>query len=603
MELISGKELAKAASMKGIGGELFSKFIMQALSLDKVNKVYAKQSGKSGLDFINGLIKDIGIRFEIDEADLKRIPSKGAFISVSNHPLGGADGILLLKILKDVRPDAKVLVNYLLQRIKPMADSLIAINPFEEQEDKSVNVKGLKMALKQLQDGSPIGIFPAGEVSTFQLSKKKIADREWQPAAIRFIRKAEVPVVPIYFDGVNSKLYYLLAQIHPVLRTAKLPSELFSKKKRTIKIRIGHPISVKEQAQFTDLDQYGRFLRAKTYSLGSRIEDVSTFFRPSLLVPKMLKKKEVIAAAGALEELYNEVDRLKKKHVLFEFKNYDVLCAPAASMPKLMHEIGRQREITFRAVGEGTNRGLDLDEYDLYYHQLFIWDNEAKALVGAYRVGKGKDIYNLYGSKGFYIRSLFNTDARFDNIFSQSLELGRSFIVKEYQRKPLSLFLLWKGILYFLLKNPDYRYLIGPVSISNDFSSLSKNLIVSFVRSNCFNHELATWVKPIKEFRPNWQKDIDSELIVKHNDGDLERLDKAIQDIEKHLKLPILLKKYFSLNAKILGFNIDPKFNNCLDGFLMLDIFDIPHDFLDSLSKELNDKSMVERFQNQKITA
>ena len=596
MELISSKDLAKATSVTGLGGDIFSKIMMQVLSLNELNSVYSNLSDAKGLDFINAVIEVLGIKFEFNEEELKRLPTKGAFITVSNHPLGGADGILLLKLLTDVRPDFKVLANFLLQKIKPIEDCFIGVNPFDDERDLTANIKGLKLALEQLQAGSPVGIFPAGEVSTYRLGKKKVADREWQPSAIKFIRKAQVPVVPIYFEGFNSRLFYLLARIHPLLRTAKLPSELLNKNKKTIKIRIGTPISVKEQNEFEELEQYGRFLRAKTYSLGSKLDDVKKFFRPRVGIPVMQKKLEPIAMPVDRGVLLSEVEHLKKKHMLFDSKTYSVICPPATSMPSLMHELGRLREITFREVGEGTNNSLDLDEYDLYYHQLVIWDNEANAVVGAYRVGKGKDILAAYGSNGFYIRSLFRTEAEFDSVLNQSLELGRSFVVKEYQRKPMSLFLLWKGILYLLLKNPEYRYLIGPVSISNDFSVLSKNLIVSFIKSNHFNSELSKLVRPRKEFVVKSLAGIDPDIILQNSNGDIDKLDKLIQDIETHLKLPVLVKKYIHLNAKIIGFNVDPKFNNCLDGFLLLDIFDIPMDVVESLSKEIKDAKILDRF-------
>jgi hypothetical protein len=258
--------------------------------------------------------------------------------------------------------------------------------------------------------------------------------------------------------------------------------------------------------------------------------------------------------------------------------------------------LGRLRELTFREIGEGTNLKMDIDEFDLYYHQLVIWDNDAKKIVGAYRVGKGKDIIALYGKRGFYTHTLFKMKNGFLPILSESMELGRSFIVKEYQRKPLSLFMLWKGILYFLLKNPEYRYLIGPVSISNSFSKFTKDLIVTFVETNFFSQEYGSLIVPRKRFKVNREHMDDKVLFVNSAKNDFKRLDKFIRDIEKELTTPVLLKKYISLNAKIIGFNTDPKFNNCLDGLILLDVYDVPLNTLQSLSKELNDDSILNRF-------
>jgi putative hemolysin len=260
-----------------------------------------------------------------------------------------------------------------------------------------------------------------------------------------------------------------------------------------------------------------------------------------------------------------------------------------------MNELGRLREITFREVGEGTNQSTDVDEFDLYYDQLIIWDNDGQQIVGGYRIGKGADIFDQFGIKGFYTQSLFKMKSGFEETLKQSLELGRSFIVKEYQRKPLPLFLLWKGILYFLLKNPEYRYLIGPVSISNTYSGISKELIIRYIMANFFDYKRAAFVKPRNRFKVT-TNDQHLNTALENMTPDLHSLDKFIGDIDQYNSgLPVLLKKYLGLNAKIVAFNVDPKFNDCIDGLLILDIFDVPKTTVESLLKEVNDTSLLTR--------
>ena len=332
-------------------------------------------------------------------------------------------------------------------------------------------------------------------------------------------------------------------------------------------------------------------MRAKTYSLCSRIE-VKRFFNYSL---KRHPKVEEIVASVDGSILTGEINNLKPERLLFQLKNFAVYCAPSGEIPNVLSEIGRLREITFREVGEGTNRSIDLDEFDLYYHQLFIWDVEAQKLVGAYRIGKGADILHDYGNRGFYVQSLFRLKEGFEPVLQQSLELGRSFVVKEYQRQPMSLFLLWKGILYFLLKNPEYRYLIGPVSISNNYSKISKELIIRFIMTHHFDWNMARMVAPRRAFKFKSQ---DPNInVIMENLGDINMLDKFIGDVDElNTGLPVLLKKYIKLNAKIVGFNVDPKFNNCLDGLILLDVMDVPKNTIESLSKEVNDGSILQRF-------
>lgn len=592
MKLVETEDFRKATRLGAIGGGGVAKLLMFILRLNKLNKLYARYADRKGLDFLNGALSELQIQFDVNPEELKRIPKDGAFITVSNHPYGGIDGILLIKLLAEERPDYKVLANFLLRRIDPIKDFILPVDPFEGSYKVTSSVAGIKNAFNHLKSGMPLGIFPAGEVSTYYNTESPgIADRQWQDSILKFIKLAEVPVVPVYFQGTNSRLFHILGLIHPLLRTVKLPSEILNKRNKVVKIRIGHPISVDEQKEFTDISRFGRFLRLKTYALGSSLE-VKKFFNYRL---RSEKQPEPVIPPVPQEIIEGEVDTLMKSYTLFKSKNYCVICAPSVEMPNVMNELGRLREITFREVGEGTNRKIDIDEFDLYYWQLFIWDMDEKRIVGAYRAGKGKEILDRYGVKGFYIQSLFKIDSAFSPILQQSIELGRSFIVKDYQRKPLPLFLLWKGILYFLIKNPEYRYLIGPVSISSNFSSYSKGVIINFMKANYFDHEFARFITPRNMFRvPISKEDTD---VIFDGSNDIEKLDKFIKDIEQEeYRMPVLLKKYIKLNGKIIGFNVDPKFNDALDGLLILDLFQVPIDTITSLSKEINDKSLLDRF-------
>ncbi|MCF8379368.1 MAG: lysophospholipid acyltransferase family protein [Bacteroidales bacterium] len=591
-KLIEAEDIIKAAKLNKFGGGSTARILMLLLKINKVNKIYSDISEYSGTEFIDHLIKELKISYKFNEEELSRIPTTGPFIIVANHPYGGIDGMLLVKIISQVRDDYKTMANFLLQQLEPVKDYILPVNPFEDRKDAKSSLMGIKSSLKHLKDGNALGIFPAGEVSSYNLHTVGISDREWQIPALKMIKRARVPVIPVYFSGTNSKLFHLLGLIHPTLRTARLPSELFNKKKKTIHIRIGNPISVKDQDEFKDISRYGRYLRAKSYALGSAIE-IQKFFRPS---HSRSVKVEPLVPAVESEKIEQEISLITDEYLLFSSDDFQVFCCPSIHIPSIMNELGRLREKTFRQVGEGTNRSIDVDEYDLYYQQLFVWDFMEKKIVGAYRVGKGKEILNQYGRKGFYLQSLFRFSSRFDGILEESLELGRSFIVEEYQKKPLPLFLLWKGILYFLIKNPAYRYLIGPVSISNQFSSFSKGMIIKYIMLNHYSHKYAKMVKPRKKFVVDEFQDLDIDIIME-SANNLNKFDRFIKEVEtSNYNMPVLLKKYLKLNGKIIGFNIDPKFNDALDGLLMLDLFDVPLDTISSLSKEINDDSIMDRF-------
>lgn len=600
MNLIESNDIKAAGNLNRfggkVGGSIVAKLVMYIMRLNKINKLYSDVYHEDPEEFLEQLIEALGVTIEVNEEDLQKIPATGAFITISNHPFGGLDGIILIKLLSKIRPDYKVMANFLLKKIVPIKDYFLGVNPFESRKDIS-SAGGLKEAIRHLSEGKPLGLFPAGEVSAYQADSNSIEDREWSPSVLKLIRKADVPVIPVYFKGSNSILFQLLGLIHPMLRTVKLPSELLNKKNRVIKLRIGSPISVDTQKSFSDIVQYGKFLRAKTYLLGSSLE-VKKFFLKS---QKAEKKVEPVVAKTSLEALKKEIEGIQEDYLLFSMKNYSVYCAPTMKIPNILNEIGRLREITFRAVGEGTNRSIDLDEFDLYYYHLFIWDNDADCIVGAYRVGKGKDIIDRYGVKGFYINTLFKIRKDMMPVLYESIELGRSFIVEAYQRKPFPLFMLWKGILYFLIKNPEYRYLIGPVTISGKYTNVSKELIMKFICRNHWDEELARYITPRCKYRVE-NNDPDVDIMVDASGSDISVLDKFIGDIEpSNDKLPILLKKYISLNGHIIGFNIDPKFNMCLDGLLILDLFDVPMNTIESLSKEINDDTILNRFSQDSL--
>ncbi len=598
MKLVKPQDLIKASPfIQYLGGEYFAKILMHLLSFHKINDLYDNVSQKHGIESIDAIINYLNVTLDFDENDLKKLPAEGSFITVSNHPFGGIDGILLIKLLSLVRGDHKVIANFLLKKIEPISEFFLAVNPFENMPEAGSSIAGLKTAIDHIHNGGVLSLFPAGEVST-NYASAMITDREWLVSALRFIKKNKVPIVPIYFHGTNSRMFHLLGRIHPSLRTAKLPSELINKRNKTIKVRIGNPISVKEQDQFSDIHQFGRYLRAKTYCLDCGIE-VKGFFDYSL---KSEPQPDEIVAAQPQELIEKEITMLGKEGFLFRVKKYEVFCAPTKMIPVILNELGRLREITFREVGEGTNRSTDFDEFDLYYHQLIIWDTDARKIVGGYRIGMGAEIIEQFGIPGFYTHSLFKMSKGFKETLQQSLELGRSFIVSEYQRKSLPLFLLWKGILYFLLKNPQYRYLIGPVSISNTYSEKSKELIIRHIMANYYDYEKAALVKPRNRFKVKTNDPHLNEAML-HLTPQLSSLDKFIADVDQNNHgLPVLLKKYLGLNAKIVAFNVDPKFNNCVDGMLVLDIYDIPKSTIESLSKEINDLSLLNRFYTNRET-
>jgi putative hemolysin len=586
MGLVTAKEVAKAIKTDkyGVFGTFSGWLLMKVLKISTLNKIYNRNKHLSEVEFLNAILDEFEIKFEIPKEDFKRLPKDGAYITVSNHPLGGIDGILLLKLMLEKEPNFKIIANFLLHRIDPMKPYIMPVNPFENHKDAKSSVVGIKETLRHLKDGKPLGIFPAGEVSTYK-DGKLMVDKPWEEGAIKVIRKAQVPVVPIYFHAKNSKLFYFLSKISDTLRTAKLPSELLTQKKRVIKVRIGKPISVAEQNEYDSIEDYSEFLRRKTYMLANPFEKENNFLNTNPLKGSKSPKKIVTPANS--EKMIREVENLRNLDCrLLQSKNYEVFFAQAKDIPNILHEIGRLREITFREVGEGTNESIDLDKYDKYYRHLFLWDDETKKIAGAYRMGLGCEIYPKYGMDGFYLNGLFRFEPELHEMLHKSIEMGRAFIIKEYQQKPMPLFLLWRGIIHTTLHYPEHKYLLGGVSISNQFSDFSKSLMIEFMKSHYYDPYIAQYVHPKKEFKVKL-KDADKDFVFNETDADLNKFDKIIDELEPGvLRLPVLIKKYIKQNARLVAFNVDPLFNNAIDGLIYIRIEDIPESTMKPVMEE-----------------
>ncbi|WP_010180063.1 GNAT family N-acyltransferase [Aquimarina agarilytica] len=576
MSLVTINDISKLLHITKLGpiGRLISWFILKVTRISKINKRYLKNKHLSCQNFIDITLKEYKITYRIPKKDLKNIPEQGPFVTISNHPFGGIEGLIILKTLHKKRPDYKAIANFLLQRVEPLSESIIAVNPFENHKDKKSSLGGLKEAIFHLKEGKCFGVFPAGEVSNIKNGNQYI-DKPWNDGVMRLIRRAKVPVIPFYFHGKNSALFYKLAAIHPLLQSAKLPSELFSQKNKLIKIRIGKPISVKKQQNYTDINEYNTFLRKKTYILAKSFDKKKPLNRIQKKVS--IKKVKNIALPIKKETILEEIENCSIKQLcIYQNEGFKMFLATKKDIPNILIEIGRLREITYRTIGEGTNQAIDLDKYDNYYHHLFLWDNNNKELVGAYRMGIGSEILATHGIKGFYLHRLFRFEPELHAMMGKSIEMGRAFIRNEYQKKPLPLFLLWKGIMHCTLKFPNHDFLIGGVTISNQFSTFSMSLMVEFMKSNYYDPIIAQFVRPKKEYKVKLT-DTDKGFVFEASENSLKQLEEFIADIEPEgLRIPVLLKKYVKQNAKVIAFNVDPLFNNAVDGLMYIKISDLP---------------------------
>lgn len=537
------------------------------------NEIDARRS-HGGRDFFAAVLDRLQVTYAAAGDETGRIPVAGPALIIANHPFGGIEGLILIDLLRRLRPDVKVLANSILRRIPELRETIIPVDPFGSREALRTNVAPLREGLRWLKTGGLLVVFPAGEVSHLHPRRREIADPRWTLHLARLVRNGAAPVVPIFFDGRNGFLFQLAGLLHPRLRTALLPRELLNKAGRHFSLRIANPIPWKKLNAMTDDRELVDYLRLKTYLLGCpTMAEPSGPAEGGESEPSGSEPPPVMAAQSPAI-LAKEIDRLPTAQLLAENGGMRVFQARADQIPHTLLEIGRLRELTFRAVGEGTGKPVDLDEFDRHYRHIFIWNRDQAEIVGAYRVGKTDEILFRLGKKGLYTHTLFRFRTRVLEQIGPALELGRSFVRVEYQRGYAPLLLLWKGIGRYVSQNPRYRMLFGPVSITREYSDLSRQLIAGTLRETLTLPQISRLIKPrmpmkIRRIRIKGCAPAAARAVM----SDIEELSSMIADIEIDQKgIPVLLRHYLNLGGKLLAFNIDPDFGDVLDGLILVDL-------------------------------
>lgn len=541
-----------------------------ALGLPRLNQVCRQlRTLDPAIPFADRTLQTLGVTWLVTDEDRATIPAKGPVMVVANHPFGGIEGIILLSLLKSIRPDVRVMGNYLLSGIEELREHFIFVDPFGARGSVAVNMRPIKESLRWLQQGGMLGTFPSGEVSSFDLHSGMVRDPAWDHKMAALVRRTQATVLPIYFLGRNSLYFQLAGLIHPRLRTILLPRQLANKQGHEIKLRIGTPIPWRDLESFPSDEKLIRYLRLRTYLLGDR---ESRRRRPFFIrLPRALPADPVCLPA-APETYAREIAALPPEQKLVESGDMEVCVALARQAPALMREIGRLRELTFRAVGEGTGEALDVDRFDKYYWHLFMWNKARQEVVGGYRLGMSDRIVEEYGVKGLYTRTVFKFDERFLNRIEPAIELGRSFVRPEYQKAYTSLLLLWKGISAFIGKHPRYRILFGPVSITNEYRETSRNMIIESLKRIRMSSDLADLVKPKRPPRGPRRSEWG---LLEYRDffDDMDHVASLVEEVEPdHKGIPVLLRQYLKLGGRLVAFNVDPNFSYVVDGLILVDL-------------------------------
>jgi putative hemolysin len=586
-KLIDLKKIVKSPICRKIV-EIIQGPLEKATSLDRINQIYAiiqtqRKSEAVGDEFFQLCMNLLHIQYKLPAFDVKKIPLQGPLMIVANHPFGGAEAIVMGMLLRKIRPDIKFLGNYLLARIDEIKEDVIPVDPFGRKESMHLNMKALKQSIQWLKSGGVLITFPAGEVSHIHLPRMQVIDAQWHPFLGSVIRHAKTTVLPIYFSGRNSIMFNLVGLIHPRLRTLMLPHELVKKKNKTIEMNIGTPLYWSKLSAFHENTELMNYLRFKTYFLRHRY-DRSLFRRVQADSPKKkLTDQSPVMPPVSMFRLRRDVCNIAPENLLLEKSDLAVYVARSDQIPNVLKEIGRLRELTFRDVHEGTGGHVDLDEFDSNYLHLFLWNRSSNEVVGAYRLGPVDLILKKAGARGLYTHTLFRFRSSFLAQMASALEIGRSFIRAEYQKNYNSLLMLWQGIGRFVVLHPQYRILFGPVSISDAYQNVSKNLMVQFLERHKADDQLLGSVRPRRPYRYYRFKSAKTVSDLSRTDN-MEEISLLISEIEKDGKgMPVLLKHYLKLNARILSFNVDKNFSNVVDSLIKVDLMETDSRMLDRL--------------------
>jgi putative hemolysin len=525
-------------------------------------------------EFLHNALGSLGIRYELTGAAELATHGNGPTVVVCNHPFGAAEGMLLAALLLRYRRDIRIMANHYLCRIPELRELFIPVDPFGGDAAARRNLAPLRDAVRWVRQGGMLVVFPAGEVAHFSLRAGCVTDPQWSPTIGRLVRMTRAAVIPFFIEGANSRLFQLAGLLHPRMRTLMLPREMLNKQGRLVCIRAGAVIPYDRLERRDSDSELIAYLRFRTYLLretgrnaGNGTAGNGRQAKPSIGRP--------LAAAVAPADLARDIGALPANQLLLEQGSARVYFASARQLGSVMHEIGRLRELTFRAVGEGTGRPLDLDEYDERYLHLFIWDQASQQIAGAYRLGLVDSILARHGRKGLYTWSLFHYQPGFLQRISPAIELGRSFIRPEWQRNHTSLLLLWKGIGQFVVRHPHYRVLFGPVSISSAYNHLSVQAMIGYLREHKLPRDLAHLVRPRR--RPRQARDGRVGDIVLPRPVEMHALCDIVGEIEGEARsIPVLLKQYLKLGGQVLGFNVDQDFGDCVDALLMVDLPSTP---------------------------
>lgn len=561
------------------------------LGINQLNDLYSRIGDKKGLDFAQGVLDELGVVIECDEPRrLRNIPGEGPFIVVANHPYGALDGLILIVLIASVRPDVKFLGDFLISQIDELSQFFLPVSGFKKSAGKDIS--GVRTAFRHLSQGHPLIVFPAGEVSSFQKGFRKFEDREWSAAMGKFIQRAGVEVIPVYIGGRNSLKYQVAGKVHPLMQTLRLPRELLNKRGQSVSVVFGSPVPESRVKALEGGNKMRDYLRANVYCLramlpeseyneqqegSSREQEIDgNLSDPLFSNPQIEQEMRALQACGLMKTVGDLslfiADDFQIPHII-------------RGMEQLPEADGKEgsREQLFSGGSEGI------------YRYLLVWDSQIDGVVAAFRLGYGDKILTSRGFDGFYSYRKFEFKKGLNEVLRQSIELYQTYMRPDYPKATQASLLLWSGILNVWLTAPHYRFLIGAIELSADYSVSAKRLLVDYIRANHWNGELAAFVLPRNGVSMLGSPVADPKLIRGIQTD--QEIDKLIRDTDVSGKgMPVVLKKYLQYGGQVMGFNLDRSKHDALGVLLVLDMQCVPLKIVRKMEQEMGELSVLEIF-------
>lgn len=527
------------------------KFIFKALEkllhLEEINQFIEQHQHLKNFVFLDAILKHFDFQYKITNQNLKKIPFEGKVLIVANHPIGSLDGLALLRMIYDIRPDVRIVATPLLTSIEPLQDLFL---PVDNISKKSCHKKNLANIYAALEKQQAVIIFPAGEVS--RITPKGVKDGKWKTGFLRIAKKSQTPILPVFVNSRNSISFYAASALYKPLGTMMLIHEMFKHQNDTVEFITGYPI---EPQAWQELDLSLKKTAARFRKHLFSLKKNKSLFNTTATIAHPIQMRRLNQEIKQLEKIGSTQDGMS------------IYLMPYSADSLLMQEIGRLRELAFRMVKEGTGKNADLDLYDTRYQHLLLWNEKEMEIVGAYRIGFCGEIIKQYGIKGLYSTSLYDFPDDFKDIAPLTMELGRSFVQPKYWGLR-GLEYLWYGIGAVINKYPEIKYLFGAVSIPGKYP---QQLLQQMV-----GHYASYYPKP-NSAPEIIAKNTYHYKISKNGQDAKSDFKKLLCNMKQHgVKLPILYKQYTDLCEKggvgFVNFSIDPDFNNCVDGLIWLEL-------------------------------